>query len=233
MRLSPIPINPQGEIVALLAGLDFHFDLDYNEVPLQEAERYLEELTSKYANLIYDQQTKIYVRLQEGSLKVTLAVVGALYIGIGQYGSFRSGIDYMIKDAKSLKSLVTSEIVKNGMSEADIIESKKMHCDPDKIRRVLLAIDRLESKQELSKSDLNKEISKIRASVRNICGSLNEEDAGLFAISIKDTYWPHDREIPHFVERYKLVAREEDIVHYPVASIDQPRVNNALQRASR
>src|SRR5690606_28837010 len=96
-----LDVNPQGEIVALLAGFDFHFDLDFNEIPLHEAERYLEELTSKYANLIYDQQTKIYVRLQEGSLKVTLTVVGALYIGIGQYGSFRSGIDYMIKDAKS------------------------------------------------------------------------------------------------------------------------------------
>ncbi|SJN39151.1 hypothetical protein [Pseudoalteromonas sp. JB197] len=219
--------------MALLAGLDFHFDLDFEEVPLKEAEQYLEELTSKYANLIFDQHTKIYVRLQEGSLKVTLAVVGALYIGIGQYGSFRSGIDYMIKDAKSLMNLVTSEIVKNGMSEADIIEKKKMHCDPDKIRRVLLAIDRLESKPKISKSDLNKELSKIRTSVRNICSSLSEEDAGFFAISIKETYWPQDREIPHFVERYKLVAREEDIVHYPVASIEQPRVNKALQRTIR
>ena len=219
--------------MALLAGLDFHFDLDYDEIPLQEAEVYLEELTSKYANLIYGQQTKIYVRLEEGSLKVTLAVIGVLYIGIGQYGSFRSGIDYMIKDAKSLNSLVTSEIVKNGMNEADIIESKKMHCDPDRIRRVLLAIDRLESKQKLSKSELDKELSKIRTSVRNICSSLSEEDAGFFATSIKEEYWPQDREIPYFVERYKLVAREEDIVHYPVASIDIPRVNKALQRTSR
>jgi hypothetical protein len=218
--------DPQGEIVALLAGLEFHFDLDFQEVPLQEAERYLEELTSKYTNLIYDQQTTIHVRLQEGSLKVTLAVIGALYIGIGQYGSFRSGIDYMIKDAKSLKSLVTSEIVKNGMNEADIIESKRRHCDPDKIRRVLLAIDRLESKK--SKSNINEELSKIRTSVRNICNTLSEEDAGFFAISIKETYWPQDREIPYFIERYKLVAREEDIVHHPVA-----RVNKALQRTSR
>ena len=217
--------------MALLAGLDLHFDLDFQEVPLQDAEHYLEELTSKYANLIYDQQTKIHVRLQEGSLKVTLAVVGALYIGIGQYGSFRSGIDYMIKDAKSLNSLVTSEIIKNGMNEADIIESKRMHCDPDKIRRVLLAIDRLESK--VSKSNINEELSKIRTSVRNICSSLSEEDAGFFAISIKETYWPQDRDILYFIERYKLVARKEDIVHHPVANIDQPRVNKALQRTSR
>jgi hypothetical protein len=223
-------VNPLGDIVALLAGLEFHFDLDFHDVPLQEAENYIENLTSKYANLIFDQQTKVHVRLQDGSLKVNLAVVGALYIGIGQYGSFRSGIDYMIKDAKSLKQLVTSEIVKNGMNEADIIESKRANCDPDKIRRVLLAIDRLESKQNLSSSDLSKELSKVRASVRNICDTLSEEDAGLFAISIKEAYWPSDRNIPHLIERYKLVAREEDILHYPVASIDQPRVNKVLKR---
>lgn len=215
--------------MALLAGLEFHFDLDYHEVPLQEAERYLEELTSKYANLIFNQKVVIHVKLEDGSLKVVLAVVGILYIGIGQYGSFRSGIDYMIKDAKSLKDLVTSEIVKNGMNEADIIDSKKSHCDSDKIRRVLLAIERLESKPNLSKSDLNKELSKIRSSVRNICANLSDEDAGLFAISIKETYWPRNRDIPYFIERYKLVAREEDILHYPVASIEQSRVNKAIK----
>ncbi len=219
--------------MALLAGIEFHFDLDFHEVPLQEAEQYLKGLTSKYANLIFDQQPEVHARLEDGSLKVTLAVIGALYIGIGQYGSFRSGIDYMIKDAKSLKELVTSEIVKNGMNEADIIESKKCHCDPDKIRRVLIAIDRIESNRNLPKSALKKELSKIRTSVRNICGSLTDEDAGLFAISINDIYWPQDRDIPYFVERYKLVAREEDILHYPVANIEEPRVIKALQRTSR
>ncbi len=219
--------------MTLLAGLNFNFNLDYDKVPLHEAEVYLREQTSKYANLIFRQQTEVYVRLEEGSLKVTLAVVGALYIGIGHYGSFRSGIDYMIKDAKSLYNLVTSEMVKNGMNEEDIIESKKMHCDPDRIRRVLLAIDRLESKQKLSKSELDKELSKIRTSVRNICRSLSEEDAGFFASSVKQEYWPRDGEIPYFVERFKLVAREEDIVHYPAESIDIPWVDKVLQRKSR
>ena len=219
--------------MALLAGIEFHFDLDLNEVQLEEAERYLEALTSKYSDLIFNQKTEVHVRLEDGSLKVVIAIVGALYIGIGQYGSFRSGIDYMINDAKSLKELVTSEIVKNGLNEADIIESKRAHCDPDKIRRVLLAIDRVESKPSLSKSDLNKELSKIRTSVKNICSALSQEDAGLFAVSIKEKYWPKDREIPHFIERYKLIAREEDILHCPVATIDMPRVNKALQRTSR
>ena len=219
--------------MALLAGIEFHFELDFHEVQLQESEDYLKGLASKYANLIFNQHTEVYARLEDGSLKVTLAVIGALYIGIGQYGSFRSGIDYMIKDANSLKELVASEIVKNGMNKANVIESKKSYCDPDKIRRVLLAIERVESKTRLSSPDLNKELSKIRASVQNICGSLSDEDAGLFTMSIKETYWPKDRNIPYLIERYKLVAREEDILHYPISSIDEPRINKALQRTSR
>lgn len=34
------------------------------------------------------------------SVKVYIALTGAIYLAIGQYGSFRSGIDYMIEDAK-------------------------------------------------------------------------------------------------------------------------------------
>jgi len=219
--------------VAHIAGIEFLIKLDFHEINTQETEIYLKGLTSKYSNIIYGQQTEILVRLEEGSLKVSLAILGALYIGIGQYGSFRSGIDYMIKDAKSLKELVTNELVKNGLNEADIIESKRIHCDPDKIRRVLLSIERYESYKNISREDVKKELSKIRTSVKNICVVLSDEDAGLFASSIKTKYLPEDPRFPHFIERYRLLAREEDIVHYPVASIEKPRVNKALQRTIR
>lgn len=209
-----------------LAGMEFHFDIEFSELDLQETEQYLKEIVSKYSDLIYRQQTEIYVHLEDGSLKVGLAIIGAIYIGIGQYGSFRSGIDYLIKDAKSLQEIVTSEIVRNGLNESDIIEGKRVHCDPDKIRRVLLSIDRLESKSSITEVDRLKEISKIKTSVRNICNSVKEVDAGLFASSISKKYWPEDRRIPEYIERYKLVAREEDIVHHPVESLESKKVNS-------
>jgi hypothetical protein len=219
--------------LALLTGIEYHFNLDFNKIPIYEAEQYLKGLISKYANLIFNQNIEIYIKLEEGSLKVTLAVIGMIYIGIAQYGSFRSGIDYMIKDAKLLKELVTTEIIKNGMNEADIIADKRTYSDPDKIRRVLLGIERLESRTNQSNLYLNKELSKIKTSVRNILFSLSEEDKGLFIISIKKKYWPQDRDIPYFIERYKLVAREEDILNYPVANIEQHKVTNALQWISQ
>lgn len=106
--------------MTLLAGIEFHFDMDFHEIELHEAELYLEDLTSKYSNLIFNQQTKIYVKFEKGSLKIKLAILGAIYIGIGQYGSFRSGIDHLINDAKFLKELVTSAIIRNGVNESGV-----------------------------------------------------------------------------------------------------------------
>ncbi len=197
--------------MSLIAGIEFRFDLNFQEIDLKETESYLSDITSKYSDIIFDQQTDIRAALEEGSLKATLLVLGTLYIAIGEYGSFRSGIDYMINDAKSLKDLVSSKIVKNGLNEANIMESKRIQCDPDKIRKVLLSIERLESKKNSTPEEIEKDISKIKTSVRNICLHLSKEDAGFFVSSIQQKYWPNDHEIPYFIERYNLVVREEEI----------------------
>ena len=116
--------------MSLIAGIEFQFDLNFQEIDLQETESYLRDITSKYSDIIFGQQTDIRATLEEGSLKATLLVLGTLYIAIGQYESFRSGIDYMINDAKSLKDLVSSQIVKSGLNEASIMESKRIHTQP-------------------------------------------------------------------------------------------------------
>lgn len=197
--------------MSFIAGIEYQFDLNFQEIDLQDTESYLRDVTSKYSDIIFGQQTDIRATLEEGSLKATLLILGSLYIAAGQYGSFRSGIDYMINDAKSLKDLVSSQIVKNGLNEASIIESKRIQCDPDKIRKVILSIERLESNKNLAPEEIKKDISKIKTSVRNICGHLNDEDAGFFVSSIRQRYWPDDRKIPYFIERYNLVVREEEI----------------------
>lgn len=210
--------------MSYISRFEFHFDLDFHEIQLDEAKQYLQEITSEYASLIFNQKTNVHIHLVEGSLKAYLYVIGAIYIGIGQYGSFRSGIDIMIKDAKILKELITTKIVKDGLDEATIIKSKKLHCTPDKIRRVLLAIERLELGSWNTKSELNKELSKIKTSVQNICHSLSDADAGIFIISINKKYWPPNDRIPDYIERYKLVAREEDIRRHSVDKIN-PLIN--------
>ncbi|MCW4441543.1 hypothetical protein BCT47_00330 [Vibrio splendidus] len=218
--------------MAKLAGLYLHLDIPFDEIDEYEAEQYVKDIGKKYANLLYGDDLELFVRVSEGSIKVYLAVVGSIYLAIGQYGSFRSGCDYLIKDAKTFKELVVSELVKNGVSEHDIISKTKEHCDPDKIRRVLLAIERLESKPNLSVSEIEKELSKIKTSVRNICRHLTEKDVGLFASSIDSKYLPENTDIPYIAEQYKIKAREEDILFFPSSGINEKLVNKAFKRDS-
>lgn len=215
--------------MSYIAGLEFCFDFNYSDIDLDKTEKYFIDLISQYSDIVYRQKTDIRINLIEGSLRVYIAVLGSLYIGIGQYGSFRSGIDALVEDAKSIKELVERDIFRGGVRESDLVYSKKIFCAPDKIRRVLLAIDRLESKNRFSKIELKIEISKIKTSVNNICSNISDKDAGLFALSIDQKYWPEDTRIPEYAEKFKLLAREED-VHCIVHSSKEKIINRQFKK---
>ncbi|NRF25902.1 hypothetical protein HRJ45_12390 [Vibrio coralliilyticus] len=219
--------------MAKLAGISLHLDIPFHEIEVGEAELYIKRVAENYADLLFGNDLKLQVRIYEGSIKVYLGIIGSIYLAIGQYGSFRSGCDYLIKDAKMFKELVVSELVKNGVSEHDIVSKTKEHCDPDKIRRVLLAIERLESKPNLSGSETATELSKIKTSVRNICRNLNDKDIGLFASSLDPKYVPEDRPIPELAERYRIMAREEEIAYFPPKGSNEKLVNKAFKADSQ
>ena len=92
--------------MTILSEMEFHFDINFDELDLQNTEKYLKGIVSKYSNLVYRQETNVYVKLEDGSLKSTIIITGAIYAAISSYGSFRSGVDYLIKDSNSIKELV-------------------------------------------------------------------------------------------------------------------------------
>lgn len=109
---------------------------------------------------------------------------------------------------------VLNELLKNGLNESEIIKIDRTHCAPDKIRRVLLSIERLK-RRLTSMMCYIKELSKIKASVKNICRELDEKDIGIFASSLKSIYLPKNTPIPKIAEEYKILAREEEIAYFP------------------
>ncbi len=50
-----------------------------------------------------------------------MTVAGALYIGIGQYGSFRSGIDYIAKDSKRFSNTVIEQFIATQKIDESVI----------------------------------------------------------------------------------------------------------------
>jgi hypothetical protein len=207
--------------MAYISGIEIIIDVDFHEVDYVKTEEYINSIVKKHSELLFNQTLVIQTHLHEGSLKITAVIIGSLYIAIGQYGSFRSGVDYLIKDAKILKDITVSHLVRAGVNDADIISSSNINCIPNKIRRVLLAIDRLESKRNLSDSEFKKELSKIKTSIKNICNNLSIKDKQLFAYSISQKYLPEDTEIPQLAQEYKVQIREEELNFNPLLVFDK------------
>jgi len=65
-------------------------------------------INSRGKFFIYD-EVGTSVEFKEGSLKVYASIVGAIYLAIGQYGSFRAGVDYLSSDVKRLSETIVSE----------------------------------------------------------------------------------------------------------------------------
>lgn len=59
------------------------------------------------------------VEFKDGSLKIYASILGALYIAIGQYADFRSGVDYLAQDAKRLAECIASESLFMSQSRRD------------------------------------------------------------------------------------------------------------------
>lgn len=207
--------------MTVLAGMELLIDLDFQKIEIQAVEDYLKNVVSLYAKPLYRQDVEIHVHLIEGSINAKIILVGAIYTAICQYGSFRSGIDHIINDSKILKEIVVSELIKNGLNASDILDTKKLYCTPEKIRRVLLKIDTLENNlTNLTEEDYKKELSKIRTSVENIYLSIStEQDRELFVSSLREEYIPEQEKISNKKYIKKILAREEDIqVKIPLVS---------------
>ena len=58
---------------------------------------------------------EVEINLVDGSLKAYILVLGTLYIAIGQYGSFRSGLEYLKQDADTIFNGTMSQLYKNGL----------------------------------------------------------------------------------------------------------------------
>lgn len=86
--------------------------IDPVEIPEEKLELLRKELelfvTTRGRFFLYN-EVNTKVEFKEGSLKVYGTILGALYIAIGQYGSFRSGVDYLAQDTKRLAECIASE----------------------------------------------------------------------------------------------------------------------------
>ena len=152
-----------------------------------------------FAEDLFGQVPEFAVYVEDGSIRLWLAVVGSLYIGIGGYGSFRSGIDYAVKDARTFSERVLQDVRNSGVPESEIRRFERRLGVPGKIRRMFGRFDRLKRHgRELSKTEYEREIDAIERGLRSIFRAVeNKPDRDLILKNLLTEYPPrHPEQLP-------------------------------------
>lgn len=116
------------------------------------------------------------VEFKDGSLKVYAGIAGAIYIAIGQYGSFRSGVDFLANDTKRLAECIVSETLFLSQSRHD--NTVRVEARTGVVGSLKSIVDRLETaREDLSEVDLktsNKRLAAIHDDIERLLTNLKD-----------------------------------------------------------
>jgi len=202
--------------VTELGSIYIEFDSEYSEREKQEIDEYFRSVVGPIARTVFRQDVSLEIHLEDGSLKVALVIAGSLYMAIGAYGSFRSGLKQIKNDIQVVSSFLQSDIKKNGYPEEKVISINKESSVASKALRLLRRIEKI------NRSDLNdkdkREIELIQRNIDKLLHQVsNEADRVLVILAAaeadKNGYVlqidPNTPERPGSINR-KFYVREPD-----------------------
>jgi len=197
------------------------FDFEYSESNIQLIQNtYLKEIKYsiekgfKERNLV-----KISIEYDKGSLKTRIAIWGTIttiYMGIANYGSFRSGVREIINDVKTFSSYVIEKVDQDpNLDENSIIRFEKRTGLPGRIQELYNRIDKLEKNiNNLSNNQIQSELEQIKQEVANLTTVLPAQDSETFLNELDDSYkdnlpQPDDNRVNYLLSRYALKPDDE------------------------
>jgi hypothetical protein len=88
-----------------------HVDLpeDITKGELKIIKDHLTRFATERAKFFVYPEVEVEVEFREGSLKTYITIAGAIYLAIGNYGDFRSGVEYLHTDIKRLADTMVAE----------------------------------------------------------------------------------------------------------------------------
>lgn len=164
-----------------LAETYFRLDLHLARSDQEKLQNALTEVARRRAVGLFGQPPEIAVFVEDGSLKAWVVFAGSLYIAIGNYGSFREGLDRLIKDAKIVGTAIIAAVEDSGISEMKILRTERRTAVPGKLKRIIGQLDRLELDQKnLSDVEYKQRLSEIRRKLIDVLAQIeNAEDRSL------------------------------------------------------
>ncbi|MCO4244614.1 hypothetical protein ACFOW3_23530 [Acidovorax facilis] len=129
-----------------LAQTYVHFKTDASPEKLDVARKYFLYVAALSASEHFKNEVLIDLRVEEGSLKGWITVAGALYAGICAYGSFREGIDYLVKDGKEFSDFVIKRTLSDAAPPAGaLVRAERRLGVPGQISRLLPLVEKAEA----------------------------------------------------------------------------------------
>jgi len=181
--------------------IDFYIAIDFHEPYLGEEFFYklefsilssIRELRTsrEFSNSLLNRDLDCYALSEEGSLKNWLVGVGAaLYIGIGEYGDFRSGLNQLAEDADMLRNVTRKEILRNTNTDIDNVLQMQDNGVINSITVIYNELDWLERNYfNISPNEMQQKIKSIKNKINVVMPNMSTQDQNLFAKNLPQNF---------------------------------------------
>ncbi len=158
------------------AYIHVHLDDRLSAAQLSEIRSHLEQYASSRGKFFISPEVVAEVEFKEGSLKSYLTLAGALYIAIGQYGSFRSGVDCLYTDTKRLSDALVAESLFSTQSRfQQVIRTEARVGVIGSLKAVVDDMESIETLQgQVSVSEIARRINKLKADSQTLSDNLRD-----------------------------------------------------------
>lgn len=166
------------------------------DVPEGLSKEKLRDFLNNKVNIWAEEQFKtsvnIVVEVEDGSIRVKIGIGAfALYSIVANYGSFRTGIDYIVKDAREFSETVIEQTkIEEHIPNGAISRTEKRLGVPGKIQRYLKNIDKVNG-LNLSHVERQEKLDELKEEFLNIIELLEDDrDRMVFSQAVPDDCQP-------------------------------------------
>ena len=171
-----------------LAETYMNFEISASDEELLAFKNYLEIRAGSFFDEFYSEGQSFEVEVEHGSVKAWIKVAGYIYIAIAGYGSFRSGIDHLVSDAKKFSDYVSKTVIEETqIPKQKVFRIERRTSVPGKIKRTLDRIENLKSIESSSEIYTN-EYNSVTKQLKSILTKVEDRDIELFTESLSVNY---------------------------------------------
>lgn len=163
-----------------LAETYFRLAIHLSPSDRETFDSFLVEAARQNSKNLFRQKPEIEVHLEEGSLRGWITAAG-IFTAICNYGSFRDGVEYLVKDARTFSELMLSSVKGTGIERSVVLRTERRTAVPGKIKRILGELEELkEHGRDMSKAEYKRKIEKINRKIERAFSQIEgEEDRSL------------------------------------------------------